>query len=47
MGLIEVASGESVWPGMDYYEEKKVLSWEEAGYEQSFREEHRCEFSGV
>ena len=23
MGLIEVASGESVWHGMDYYEERK------------------------
>ncbi len=34
MGLIEVASGESVWRGMDYYEEKKVLSLEETGYEQ-------------
>ena len=34
MGLIEAASGEFVWRGTDYYEEKKVLSWEETGYEQ-------------
>ena len=34
MGLIEVASAESVWRGMDYYEEKKALGWEETGYEQ-------------
>ena len=34
MGLIEVASGESVWRGMDYYKEQKVLRWEPAGYEQ-------------
>lgn len=27
MGLIEVASGSSVWRGMDYYENKKVQSW--------------------
>lgn len=26
MGLIEIASGNSVWRGMDYYENKKVLS---------------------
>lgn len=31
MGLIEVASGNSVWRGMDYYERKKVISWEEDG----------------
>ena len=34
MGLIEVASSESVWRGMDYYNEKRVLGWEETGYEQ-------------
>ena len=28
MGLIEVASGNSVWRGIDYYENKKVISWE-------------------
>lgn len=28
MGLIEIASGNSVWRGMDYYENKKVISWE-------------------
>ena len=27
MGLIEVASGNSVWRGMDYYNDKKVDSW--------------------
>ena len=27
MGLIEIASGNSVWRGMDYYENKKVVSW--------------------
>ena len=27
MGLIETASGNSVWRGMDYYENKKVESW--------------------
>ncbi|MDD3360802.1 MAG: SWIM zinc finger family protein [Hespellia sp.] len=31
MGLIEVASGNSVWRGMDYYNDKKVLSWEKTG----------------
>ncbi len=30
MGLIEVASGNSVWRGMDYYNEKKVDSWSRA-----------------
>ena len=34
MGLIEVASGTSVWRGMDYYKEKRVLSWEQTGEEQ-------------
>lgn len=28
MGLIEIASGNSVWRGMDYYENKKIVSWE-------------------
>ena len=27
MGVIELASNNSVWRGMDYYENKKVLSW--------------------
>lgn len=33
MGLIEIASGSSVWSGMDYYNNKKVASWDllEAG----------------
>ena len=31
MGLIEVASGNSVWRGMDYYKNKRVKSWQDAG----------------
>ena len=31
MGLIELASGNSVWRGMDYYEEKRVLTWVKSG----------------
>lgn len=31
MGLIEIASGKSVWRGMDYYENKKVVSWKSSG----------------
>ena len=31
MGLIETASANSVWRGMDYYEAKKVISWERSG----------------
>ena len=31
MGLIDVASGNSVWRGMDYYEEHKVISWKKTG----------------
>lgn len=27
MGLVEAANGNSVWRGMDYYEDKKVVSW--------------------
>lgn len=27
MGLVELASGNSAWRGLDYYNEKKVLSW--------------------
>lgn len=34
MGLIECASNNSVWRGMDYYEGKKVLSWNKSGDEQ-------------
>ena len=30
VGLIEIASNNSVWRGMDYYENKKVLSWHKA-----------------
>ena len=29
MGLLECASGASIWRGYDYYEEKKVLSMDE------------------
>lgn len=28
MGLIEIASNNSVWRGMDYYNYKRVISWE-------------------
>lgn len=31
MGLIDIASGQSVWRGLDYYERKKVISWEKTG----------------
>ena len=31
MGLIEIASGNSVWRGMDYYQNKKVNSWNKIG----------------
>ena len=31
MGLIELASANSVWRGMDYYEKKRVISWESSG----------------
>ena len=31
MGLIELASGNSVWRGMDYFNNKKVISWEKTG----------------
>ena len=31
MGLIETASANSVWRGMDYYEARKVISWEKTG----------------
>lgn len=31
MGLIETASANSVWRGMDYYEAQKVISWEQTG----------------
>lgn len=33
MGLIEMASGNSVWRGMDYYERKMVCSWKKSGEE--------------
>lgn len=33
MGLIEMASGNSVWRGMDYYERKMVCSWKKSGDE--------------
>ena len=31
MGLIEIASNNTVWRGMDYYNEKKVTGWERTG----------------
>ena len=31
MGLIELASADSAWRGMDYYEKKKVTSWKSSG----------------
>lgn len=31
MGLVEIASNNSVWRGMDYYDNKKVVSWETSG----------------
>ncbi len=31
MGLVEIASNNSVWRGMDYYDNKKVVSWEPSG----------------
>ena len=31
MGLVEIASGNSVWRGMDYYENKKVISYNKIG----------------
>ena len=31
MGLIEIASNNSVWRGMEYYEDKKVIAWEKTG----------------
>ena len=31
MGLIEIASGNSVWRGMNYYENHKVVSWNKSG----------------
>lgn len=33
MGVIELASGNSVWRGMDYYKNKKVRSWKKTGEE--------------
>ena len=34
MGLIEIASGNSVWRGLDYYNDKKVVSWQKSGAEE-------------
>ncbi len=31
MGLIETAGESSIWKGMDYYNEKKVIFWEQTG----------------
>lgn len=33
MGLIELASSNSVWRGMEYYKNKKVYSWNKTGEE--------------
>ena len=33
MGLFDVASGKSIWRGMDCYNDKKVISWEKTGEE--------------
>ena len=33
IGFLEIASGNSVWSGMDYYKGKKVVSWERTGPE--------------
>ena len=32
-GLRKIASGQSVWQGMNYYDDKKVLSWKVTGNE--------------
>ncbi len=40
MGLIDIASGNSLWRGMDCYNDKKVVSWEKTGpvtYSESFQ----------
>ena len=34
MGLIEIASGNSVWRGLDYYNDKKVISWQKSSSEE-------------
>ena len=31
MGFIDCASGNSIWRGYDYYENKKVISWQHEG----------------
>jgi hypothetical protein len=31
MGLIDLASATSLWRGMDYYEQKKILLWSKTG----------------
>ncbi len=31
MGFIDVASNNSLWRGIDYYNDKKVISWESTG----------------
>lgn len=31
MGLIDAASAKSVWRGMDYYQDHKVLTWKQSG----------------
>lgn len=31
MGLIEAASSNSVWRGMDYYKNKRIKSWKDVG----------------
>jgi len=29
--MLDVASGKSIWRGLEYFEEKKVISWEQTG----------------
>ncbi len=31
MGLIEISGNKSFWRGVDYYNNKMVISWEECG----------------
>lgn len=44
MGLIEIASNNSFWRGVDYYNQEKVISWkknENGGYEGIVRGSHK------
>lgn len=31
MGLIELASGNSIWRGIDYYNKRRIVSWKKTG----------------